>query len=300
MRMKKKKEKERRKRKTMTMTDKIEIYIDNKFISETEDPVVARADMYSWFMRTPFWESTSMFFYYYKNFLENKDYEAPRFGKPESMEKNLFFMEGDNPYVCLRCRQPSEIVGFCSTCYEDIYGLNVKKEIELPLEDIKAHPRFLEIVEADPVYTDKIKKSIQENGMKNAIVIDGDNRVLVGHHRYFIAKALGWETIRCRYNDINFNHGYFYEGKGSNVFVVRMDGALYMSTSEINDIMPVLLDFQRQNINKTMVLECYLNAGSDIRLRNVFIPERGDVVDPTWQDWYIRKFNKKPKIGRFS
>jgi len=282
------------------MTDKIEVYIDNKFIMETEDPVIARSEMYQWFMRIPFWESASMFIYVYQNFESNKDYEAPRFDIPEKSEKNLFFMEGNNPYVCLRCRQPSEIVGFCSMCYDDIYGLNVKEEIELPLKDIKAHPRFLEIIEADPIYTDKIKQSIQKNGMKNAIVIDGDNRILVGHHRYFIAKELGWETMRCRYNDINFNHGYFYEGKGSNVFVVRRNNELYMSTSEIHDIMPILPDFFYQSKIKTMVLECYLNAGCDIRLRNVFIPERGDVVDPTWQDWYIRKFNKKPKIGRFS
>jgi len=287
--------------KNRIMTDKLEMFIDNQFIKEVDDPIIARDEFWQWFMKTPFWETTSCFIYIYKDIDKNKMYEKPKFEMPkESEERNLFFMEDNNPYVCLRCRRPSEIVGFCGVCYDQIYGIDESEEIEVPMEDINCHPRFIEVVEADPDYTSKIKKSMEKEGMRNPLVLDRDNVILIGHHRYFIAKQLGWKTIRCKYNNIKFNHGYFYEGKGYNVFVVRIDGELFMNTTCIDDVTPIILDFFHNNMGKTFELEAFLNAGSDIRLRNVFIPERGDVVDPTWHDWYIRKFNKKPKIGKFS
>ena len=282
------------------MTDKIEIFVDGLKFLESDDSMQAKAEIYQWFMRTPFWEQTSMFFNFYKDFKENKMYQDRNKIKTTSNEKNLFFMEENNPYICLRCRRPSEIVGFCGLCYDGIYGLNDIEEVLVPLEDIKCNDRFIKVVTADPIYTKKILESIKKEGLRNPIVLDTNNRILIGHHRYYIAKELGWETIRCKYNTIKFNHGLFYEGKGSNVFVIKIDGKLYMSTTEVNDVIPFVNEFNLKNLGRTMELECFLNVGSDIRLRYIFIPERGDVVDPTWHAWYIRKFNKKPKIGKFS
>jgi hypothetical protein len=284
-----------------TVTDKIEIFVDNKLFIESDDPIQAKSEVFNWFMKTPFWQQTSMFFNYYKNVEENEDYiNRKNVVETSVLEKNLFFMEDDNPYVCLRCFNPSEIVGFCADCYNSVYGLDSVEEIEIPLEEIEAHPKFVEIVSADEIYTNQIKESIEKDGMKNPIVVDEDKRILIGHHRYYIAKELGWETIRCKINKIKFNHGLFYEGKGSSLFVIRIDGELCMSTTNFNDVQPAISDFHMNNTGKTFTMECFLNIGSDIRLRNVFIPHRGDVVDPTWRDWYIRKFNKKPKIGKFS
>jgi hypothetical protein len=281
--------------------DSIEIFVDGECYLISDDPVAARAEIYQWFMKTPFWLQTSMFFNYYKKTETNERYlNKDHTLETASDEKNLFFMNDDNPYICLRCRRPSEIVGFCGNCYNSIYGLENAEEWDIPIEDVKCHPRFIKVVEGDPKYTEEIKQSMIKDGMRNPIIVDADNRILIGHHRYYIAKDLGWKTIRCKQNNIKFNYGYFYEGKGSDVFVARIDGELYMSTTEINDIMPLITDFQMKEMGETLHLECFLNVGSDIRLRNVFIPERGDVVDPTWYAWYIRKFNKKPKIGRFS
>ena len=42
------------------MTEKIEIYINNKFLLETEDPVLARHELRDWILKTPFWEQKSM------------------------------------------------------------------------------------------------------------------------------------------------------------------------------------------------------------------------------------------------
>ena len=282
------------------MSDKIEIYVDGLKFLESDDIITASAEIYQWFMKTPFWEQTSMFFNFYKNIEVNEIYKDRNQIRELSEEKNLFFMEEDNPYICLRCRRPSEIVGFCGLCYDSIYGLEGVEEVLVPMKDIKCNDRFIKVVTADPVYTKKILESIRKEGIRNPIILDNDNRVLIGHHRYYIAKELGWDTIRCKYNDINFNHGLFYEGKGSNVFVIKIDGKMHMSTTKVDDVTIFVRKFIVDDIGQTMELECFLNVGSDIRLRYVFIPERGDVVDPTWHAWYIRKFNKKPKIGRFS
>ncbi len=282
------------------MSDYTEIYIDGKFAMTVANMFDVRHEIRTWAMKTPFWEQTKMLVRCYRNAEKNPDFKNRNDPTIESNEKNLFFMKDDNPYICLRCGRPSEIVGFCGTCYSEVYAMENIDETEIPLEDVKCSEKFYKVVEADPEYTQKIKESILKDGMKNPIILDSDKRILIGHHRYYIAKELGWDTIRCKINDIDFNHGLFYEGKGSDIFIAKMDGKLCMSTTDVDSITPLILDFYMKNLGDTLIMECYINAGSDIRLRNVFIPERGDVVDPTWHDWYIRKFNKKPKIGRFS
>lgn len=273
----------------------VDIYIDNELLISTEDVELGITLLREWHRKTPFWISTSLFINIYKD-IENKNQDI----KKSSEEKNLLFRNGDEEYLCLRCRLPSEIVGFCQNCYNDAYGLEDKPIEKMKLSDVHCNERFITIVESNPEYTEKIRNSIIKDGIKNPIIVDSDNRILIGHHRFYISKELGWEYINVKRNDINFNHGLFYEGKGWGLFVARLDGKLFLSTTVLEDVIPLIRDFNMYNIGKILNVEAYINIGSDIRLRNVFIPERGDVVDPTWHAWYIRKFNKKPKIGKFS
>ena len=272
-----------------------DVYIDGKLIISTDNIDIAISLLRNWHMKTPFWISTSLFIDIYKN----KEDGLKNIDKI-SHEKNLLFSDDNIEYLCLRCRLPSEIVGFCQNCYNDVYGLNDKPIERMKLSDVHCNEKFITIVESNSEYTEKIRQSILKEGMKNPIIVDSDNRILIGHHRYYLAKEFGWEYINIKRNDINFNHGLFYEGKGWGLFVARLDGKLFLSTTVLEDVIALIRDFNMHNIGKTLNVEAYINIGSDIRLRNVFIPERGDVVDPTWHDWYIRKFNKKPKIGKFS
>lgn len=273
----------------------VDVYIDNELLISTKDIELAITLLREWHRKTPFWISTSLFINIYKNKedrIQNKN--------KSNKEENLLFRNGDKEYLCLRCRLPSEIVGFCQNCYNDVYGLNKQPIKRMKLSDVHCNEKFITIVESNPEYTEKIRQSIMKDGMKNPIIVDSDNRILIGHHRFYIAKELGWEYINVQKNEINFNHGLFYEGKGWGLFVARLDGKLFLSTTVLEDVIPLIRDFNMYNIGNILNIEAYINIGSDIRLRNIFIPERGDVVDPTWYDWYVRKFNKKPKIGKFS
>jgi hypothetical protein len=280
------------------VVDIIELSVDTDLMLETINLTKIIHYLRNWESKTPFWIQTSLFIDYYKNIDENHRYFDRKSLKQE--ERNLLFKDGDEEYCCLRCRKPSEIVGFCSRCYLDAYGLRNKPITKMKLDDVHISEKFITIIKSDPEYTQQIKDSILKEGMKNPLVVDKDNRVLIGHHRFYIAQDLGWEEVNVIKNNIDFNHGLFYEGKGYGLYVARIDGNLFLNTTNIDDLVALLREFDFKNIGTTLNIECYINAGADIRLRNIFIPERGDVVDQTWYDWYVKKFNKKPKIGKFS
>lgn len=282
------------------MTDVIIITKDGKPFLELDNPWDAQTELRTWYMRTPFWQPSSLQLFIYKDIENNEDYIHRNDPLPDSGEKNLFFTDTDNNYVCLRCRRPSEIMGFCNNCYLEIYGLKNKEIVEVSFEIIKCSEKFFKVIDEDKIYTESIKQSIIKDGLKNPLIIDSDNILLIGHHRYYIIKDLGWKTVPVIYNNIKFNHGLFYEGKGYSIFVLKIDGELNGSSTNLDDFFYMIPEFKNKSMGNTFHLECYINAGTDIRLRNVFIPERGDVVDPTWYDWYVRKFNKKPKIGKNS
>ena len=291
-----KKELEERERERLERLTLIEIELDGELIYATDDMNDAVGYVRDYIFRKPFWETVSLIVKCYKTPHRNPDF-LHRFDPDiePSQEKNLMFKDDDRKYICVRCKRETEICGFCSKCYPQVYGLEDKEPIKIKVDDLIYNEGFLRIVENDIEYTAQVRDSIMKNGMKNPIIIDEKNRILIGHHRYFIAKELDWEYIDAIINPIHFGYGYFYEGKGFDLFVIRLDGTLMGSIIEQEDIYPIMKDFEVLEMGQTLVVECFLNVGSDIRLRNVFIPERGHIVDQTWKDWWINKFGKDPR-----
>lgn len=273
-----------------------EITINGKLEYKCDDIVLVIHYIRDWFLTTPFWEITQMTVNFYKHAYDNEDYiNRHKMGVKPSKEKNLMFKDDKRKYTCLRCQGESEICGFCQKCYNSVYGLENKESTLMKLDDIICNDKFMRVVENDEEYTKTIKESILRDGMKNPIIIDDENNILIGHHRYYIAKELGWDKIMVLRNPIYFNHLYFFEGKGYSLFICRIDGNLEASTTNIEDIISIIKDFDMGSVGKTLTAEFFLNIGSDIRLRNVFIPERGHIVDQTWLNWWINKFGKDPR-----
>lgn len=272
------------------------ISLDDEIKYETNIMDDAVGFVRDYITKKPFWESNALIIRAYKRLNNNEAYKNRFKPNPNpSNEKNVMFKDDKRKYVCIRCRRENEVCGFCSKCYVEVYGLQDRKGFEVKLSDIRCNKRFMNIVKNDPEYTEKIKQSILADGMKNPIILDLDHNILIGHHRYYIALELGWKYIDAIYNPIKFGHDYFYEGKGYDLFVTKIDGRLEGSSTEEEDIYRLMRDFEAQSIGDTLVVECFLNIGSDIRLRDVFIPERGHIVDQTWKDWWINKFGKEPR-----
>lgn len=291
--------KERQKRRLRNKCH-IEILKDNKLVLETDDTIGAISYIRGWLFKTPFWEITQLTMNFYKRFIDNPQYKTRHIIDKlptiaETIEKNLMFKDDVRKYKCLRCREESEVCGFCQKCYNSVYGLDNKEPTMVKMNDVVCNKKFMRVVENNPEYTNQIKESIISEGMKNPIILDDTNRILIGHHRFYIGKELGWDEIAVLYNPIKFGHGYFYEGKGYNLFVCRIDGNLEGSTTDAEQIITLIKDFNTREIGQTLTAEFFLNIGSDIRLRDVFIPERGHIVDKTWKDWWINKFGKDPR-----
>jgi len=96
------------------------------------------------------------------------------------------------------------------------------------------------LVERDYQYTDKIRQSIVKDGLKNPIIIDNKNKILIGHHRYYIGLELGWEKIPCYrvMDDVGYNK--FIEGGINNIFIVKIDGKIVASVTKMDDLKPIL------------------------------------------------------------
>lgn len=291
-----KKELEERERIRLLNLPLIEIKLDNDLIFATQDMNEAIGFVRNYIFRKPFWETNALVVYCYKKVHTNPDF-LNRFepDKEPSQEKNLMFKDDERKYICVRCKRESEVCGFCSKCYPQVYGLEDKEPIKVKVNDLIYNDAFLIMVENDLEYTEEVKQSIIDNGMKNPIIIDEENKILIGHHRYFIAKELGWEYINAIINPIRFGYAYFYEGKGYDLYIFRVDHNLVGSITGQEDIYTIMKDFDVLEMGQTLVIECFLNVGSDIRLRNVFIPERGHIVDQTWKDWWVNKFGKDPR-----
>ena len=67
------------------------------------------------------------------------------------------------------------------------------KITETPIEKIK--PYFKNAKQHKDRQVKKIAASIAEFGFNQAIVLDKDNVIIVGHGRYLAAQSLGWETV---------------------------------------------------------------------------------------------------------
>ena len=139
---------------------------------------------------------------------------------------------------CIRCKKESELVGFCIKCYKEVYGIKNMRSVKKNVSELKCKAAHLSIIERDADYVKEVKDSIQKIGLKNPIIINPDNIILVGHHRYFIAKELGWETIPCYIIDADIDK--FIEGGTNNLFIVKIDGKIVASLFQIEEL-PKLL-----------------------------------------------------------
>ncbi len=269
------------------------ISVDNEPKFETNIMNDAINYVRDYILKKPFWETNSLVIKCYKKLSSNEDYKNMfKSDSVKSYEKNIMFKDDKRKYKCIRCRRETEVCGFCSSCYPQVYGLKEKEPMWIRIEDIQYNPKFMDIINNDREYTEKIKESVLAEGMKNPIILDNNNYILIGHHRFFIAKELGWDGVPAVYNPIRFGHNYFYEGKGYDLYVTRIDNNLEASSTDGEYIYTTMNDFDVLELGKTLIIECFLNIGSDIRLRDVFIPERGHIVDQTWKDWWINKFGK--------
>ena len=279
----------------------IEIFKDGELITTLDDINAAISCVREFILITPKWEDTALVVKYYKRAFYNEDYknrEEKVKLNPDSKEKNVLFADNKIKYKCIRCWHETEVCGFCTKCYNIIYGMDGKESIMVKLDDLIINENFMHITKTDRAYTEAVKASIVKHGMKNPVVIDPDNKLLIGHHRYLIAKELGWEEIECKINPIKFNMLFFREGLGFNISISRIDGDLATNSVNFEDTVNVLKDFDVNENGKTMIAEFYLNIGSDIRLRDVFIPDRGRVVDDKWIEWCVKKYGRDPRCLR--
>jgi len=275
----------------------IEIYKDGVLIVEIDMVNEAIRCVREFIMVTPKWEDTALIVKYYKKAYYNEDYQNRNKkveSNPDSSEKNLLFEDSTIKYKCIRCWKETEVCGFCTECYNIIYGMEDKESIMVKLDDLIINENFIHITETDRAYTEAVKASIVKYGMKNPVVIDPDYKLLIGHHRYLIAKELGWEEIECKINPIKFNMLFFREGLGFDISISRIDGNLATNSVNFEDTINVMKEF-RDSDAMTMIAEFYLNIGSDIRLRDVFIPKRGRVVDDKWIEWCVKKYGRDPR-----
>jgi len=171
-------------------------------------------------------------------------------------------------YKCPRCRKDSEIPGFCGKCYFEVYGLNLDKKEMVKLEDLYADGDYLTAAEREEDYSAEISESIKKDGVKNPIIIDEDNSILVGFHRYFICKKLGIEeipAIRIIRSDI---YGKFAEGKCNNLIIARINGEVVASFYDPEDAVRLFREFVRVTPwteQSSLVIECFFNIGAKKR-----------------------------------
>lgn len=141
---------------------------------------------------------------------------------------------------CIRCNKEREIPGFCFKCYGEIYGLDGIEIVNKRMDELICNQKHLTLVERDYGYTDEIRQSIIKDGLKNPIIIDNKNKILIGHHRYFIGKELGWETIPCCIVMDDAGYNKFIEGGLNNIFIIKIDGKIIASITDMNGLKSVL------------------------------------------------------------
>lgn len=166
---------------------------------------------------------------------------------------------------CIRCHRERSIPGFCEECYLILYGLRDIEPIIMKMDDLVCNAQHLTLVERDCGYTDIIRQSIIREGLKNPIIVDNKNRILIGHHRYFIGRELGWETIPCYVVSDEAGYNKFIEGGLNNLFVIKIGGKIIASVTRIEDVVPMLHEWVRTTpFWKTshLVLEAFTGIGA--------------------------------------
>lgn len=177
----------------------------------------------------------------------------------------LFILVKKMSNVCIRCRKEKEIPGFCADCYVDLYGLDELDPIMIKMDELIVNQKHLQLVERNDEYTDEIRQSIIKDGLKNPIIVDNKNRILIGHHRYFIGKELGWEEIPAYKVMDDAGYNKFIEGGLNNIFIIKIDGKIAGSVTRVQDLLPIMNGWiLRTPYWKTsrMVVECFTGIGS--------------------------------------
>lgn len=172
-------------------------------------------------------------------------------------------------YNCPRCRRDSEIVGFCEKCYFEVYGLHGMPIEIVKIEELKVKDKYLTAAEREVEYSREICESIKKDGLKNPIIIDKDNLILIGYHRYFIIKDLGWEEIPAIRVPISDIYGKFAEGKCNNLIIIRIDGKVVASFFDPEDAVRLFREFIRITPiwkQTSLVIECFFNIGAKKRV----------------------------------
>ena len=177
-------------------------------------------------------------------------------------------------HECVRCHMGSPIKGFCPSCYWEIYGFDPHRDkIEyININDIKIKQEHLEFAKREKIYSNTIKESVQIRGQEICpLIVDGNNNLLIGHHRYNVYKELGWTDIailRIRdYIDLSM----FMEGEGANIFIVKVDGKLVGSINNYQKLMDYIIGWTNRTPywqESSLIVECYINLGMDKRYVN--------------------------------
>jgi len=171
-------------------------------------------------------------------------------------------------YKCPRCRRDSEIVGFCEKCYAEVYGLHGMTVEMVRIDELKYKGDYLTAAEREVEYSREIYESIKKDGLKNPIIIDKDNLILIGYHRYFIVKNLGWEEIPVIRVPLSDLYSKFIEGTCSNLIIVREDGKVVASFYDIEDAVRLMREFMRVTPiwkQSSLVVEMFFNIGAKKR-----------------------------------
>jgi hypothetical protein len=166
---------------------------------------------------------------------------------------------------CIRCKKEREIPGFCQICYKELYGLSELEPIVVKMEDLVPNERHLELVERNYKYTDTIRKSIEKDGLKNPIIIDNKNRILIGHHRYFLGLEFGWEEIPAYIVKDDAGYNKFIEGGLNNLFIIKVDGKITGSVTRVQDLLPIMNSWILATPfwkTSQMVVECFTGIGA--------------------------------------
>jgi hypothetical protein len=167
-------------------------------------------------------------------------------------------------YKCIRCQQDSDIVGFCEKCYPQIYGVEGQEIVYIKMDELKLLKGYLELEKRNDEYSTKLVESIKNEGLRNPIIVNDDYYIVIGYHRYFLYKSLGFSEIPAYIVEKDRPYNKFTEGEGNNLFILKIDGKLKASVTHMDDIVPIMLGWilkTPSNRTSFMNVECYTNIG---------------------------------------
>ncbi len=155
---------------------------------------------------------------------------------------------------CIKCKKELSHKGFCPECYMKVYGFTKDDIVQFPMRKIVVKESHLELAKHDG-YTG--------SGVENPIIIDSQNNLCIGHHRYNHARQNNWNTIPAviiPYRGSN----RFTEGHSSWLYVARRSGKVIVNVCRLRDLIAMFIRMGRSHSHNEDTCPEYMNIEIEI------------------------------------